>query len=474
VLEVSEDRRKWFTLGAVVFGLFMIMLDNTIVNVALPSIARDLNAKSDELQWVVDAYALVFGVLLLSGGKLADMFGRRRIFVVGMILFSLASLACGLANSGGTLVAFRAAQGIGAAMMNPASLSIIAAAFPPRERGRAIGLWAGISGMALAIGPLIGGLIVEHAGWNWIFFINVPIGAIGVLVAFAFIAESRDTSREQRLDLPGLVTSALGLFGLTFGLIEGNRLGWSSPWVIGSFVLAVVGLTAFVLLELHQRLPMMDVTLFENRTFTGANVVMLLVGLAMFGVFFFISLYMQNILGYSPVKAGATFLPMTLLVILVAPRAGQLSDKIGPRWIMTAGMLMLSASLLFFSRLGVDSSFWDILPALLLGGCGMASAMAPTTAAAMASVPVDKAGVGSAIINCMRQIGGSLGIAVMGALIAVHWSEGDRNPNHFVAGMQLGLHVAAGITFLAAFVAAGLVRQVAHAPHPAAEAAEPA
>jgi EmrB/QacA subfamily drug resistance transporter len=465
---MEADRRKWFTLGAVAFGLFMIMLDNTVVNVALPSIHDDLGIQYDELEWVVNAYALVFGVLLLSGGKLADMFGRRRIFALGMGLFVLASLGCGLANSSGTLIGMRAAQGIGAAMMNPASLSIIAAAFPPRERGRAIGIWAGVSAMALAIGPLVGGLLTEHAGWNWIFFINIPIGAIGIVAAFAFIDESRDTSREQRLDLPGLVTSALGLFALTFGLIEANRLGWSDPWIIASFVAAAVLLTVFVLLELHQRIPMMDVKLFENRTFTGANLVMLLVGLAMFGVFFFISLYMQNVLGFSPVKAGAAFLPMTVLIILVAPQAGHLSDKIGPRWLMTGGMVLLSTSLVFFGRLDVDSTFWDILPALLLGGVGMAMSMSPTTAAAMGSVPVAKAGVGSAIINCMRQIGGSLGVAIMGALIAVHWSAGDRNPNHFVAGMQLGLHVAAGITLVAAVIAFVLVRDIAHAPHPAA------
>jgi EmrB/QacA subfamily drug resistance transporter len=468
---METDRRKWFTLGAVVFGLFMIMLDNTIVNVALPSIQKDLGINTDELEWVVNAYALVFGVLLLSGGKLADMFGRRRIFALGMFLFVLASLGCGLSNSAGTLIGMRAAQGIGAAMMNPASLSIIAAAFPPRQRGRAIGLWAGISGMALAIGPLVGGLLTEHAGWNWIFFINVPIGAVGIVAAFAFIDESRDTSREQRLDVPGLVTSAIGLFGLTFGLIEGNRLGWSSPWIVFSFVVAAVFLVAFVLLELHQRLPMMDVTLFENRTFTGANLVMLLVGLAMFGVFFFVSIYMQRVLGYSPVKAGAAFLPMTLLVIIVAPQAGHLSDKIGPRWLMTVGMLLLSGSLMFFGRLDTGSGFWDLLPALILGGTGMAMAMSPTTAAAMGSVPVEKAGVGSAIINCMRQIGGSLGIAVMGALVAVHWTTGDRNPHHYVAGMQLGLHVAAGITLVAAVVAFVLVRDISHAPHPAAEPA---
>jgi EmrB/QacA subfamily drug resistance transporter len=359
-------------------------------------------------------------------------------------------------------------QGVGAALMNPATLSIIAAAFPPRERGKAIGIWAGISAMALAIGPLVGGLLTEHATWSWIFFINVPIGALGIVAARLFIDETRDTAREQRLDLPGLLTSGVGLLGLTFGLVEANRYGWTSGIIIASFVVAVVGLSAFVVLELHQRVPMMDLSLFRNSTFTGANLVMLLVGLAMFGVFFFVSLYMQEIRHFSPVKAGATFLPMTLLVMFVAPLAGHFSDKVGPRWLMSGGMVLLSGSLLFFGRLGLHSSFWSILPALILGGFGMALAMSPTTAAAMGSVPVDKAGVGSAIINCMRQIGGSLGVAIMGALMATHASIDDRNPAHFVAGMQLGLHVAAGITIVAAIVAVGLVREIKHADHPLA------
>jgi EmrB/QacA subfamily drug resistance transporter len=473
---MESDRRKWFTLGAVVFGLFMIMLDNTIVNVALPSIGRELRIGTDELEWVVNAYALVFGVLLLSGGKLADMFGRRRIFMLGMGLFVLASLGCGLANSSATLIGMRAAQGIGAALMNPASLSIIAAAFPPRERGKAIGLWAGISGMALAIGPLVGGLLTEHAGWNWIFFINVPIGAVGIVAAYLFIDETRDSSREQRLDLPGLLASGIGLLALTFALTEANRYGWASGRILALFAVGIVALVAFVLLELHQRIPMLDVTLFENSTFAGANIVMLLVGLSMFGVFFFVSLYMQNVLGYSPVRAGASFLPMTLLVILVAPQAGHLSDRMGPRWLMAGGMVLLSASLLFFSRLGLHSGFWTLLPGLLCGGSGMALAMSPTTAAAMGSVPVDKAGVGSAVINCMRQIGGSLGIAVMGALMGTYFDIVHIDPRHFdkvgyVKGMHLTLHVAAGITFVAALVAVALVRKIAHAPHPAAEAA---
>src|SRR5207302_6164896 len=295
------------------------------------------------------------------------------------------------------LIAARTVQGIGAALMNPATLSIITATFPPRQRGMAIGIWAGVSAMALAIGPLVGGLLTEKISWGWIFFINVPIGAVGILAARVFVDESRDTSHEQRLDLPGLLASAVGLFALTYALISTSHHAWTSTLVLSMFGVAIVALAAFVLLELRQRIPMLDLSLFRNATFAGANTVMLLVGLSMFGIFFFNSLFIQNVLHYSAIQTGATFLPMTTLIILVAPAAGRFSDKLGSRWVITAGMIFITGSLLVFSRLNAASSFWDILPGLLLGGIGMASAMTPVTAAAMSSVPVDKAGVGSAV-----------------------------------------------------------------------------
>src|SRR5947209_302137 len=283
----SPEFRKWWTLLAVAFGLFMIMLDNTVVNVSLPSIQRDLHIGISEVEWVVNAYALTFGVLLLTGGKLADLLGRRAIFISGLVIFTASSLACGLANGPEVLIAARTVQGIGAALMNPATLSIITATFPARQRGMAIGIWAGVSAMALAIGPLVGGILTEKISWGWIFFINVPIGLIGIVAARVFIDETRDTSREQRLDLPGLVTSAVGLFALTYGLISTNHHAWTSALVLSMFAIAAVSLTAFALLELHQRAPMLDLSLFRNPTFAGANTVMLLVGLEMFGIFFF-------------------------------------------------------------------------------------------------------------------------------------------------------------------------------------------
>jgi EmrB/QacA subfamily drug resistance transporter len=464
----AEENRKWWTLAAVSFGLFMIMLDNTIVNVALPSIQRSLDLKISELEWVVTGYALTFGALMLTGGKLADLLGRRLIFVVGLVVFTLSSLGCGLAGSASLLIAARVVQGVGAAMMNPSTLSIITVTFPPRQRGTAIGIWAGVSALALAIGPLVGGLITEHINWNWIFFINVPVGAIAIAAAYAFIDESRDTSHEQRPDTPGLIASALGLFALSYGLIEANTYGWTSGRILGSFAISAVSLTAFILLERHQRLPMLDLSLFRNVGFAGANGVMLLVGLAMFGVFFYVSLYVQQVLGYSPTQAGASFLPWTLLIILLAPQAGRLSDRIGPRPLVSGGMVVVASSLFVFSRFGVSASFWDLLPGMLLGGIGMSMAMAPTTAAAMSSVQADKAGVGSAVLNSMRQVGGSLGIAVMGAIVASGVSNGlsagDPRPVAFVSGYHHALEVATVIALTGAAIAFATLRHARHRP----------
>ena len=470
----APENRKWWTLGAVAFGLFMIMLDNTIVNVALPSIQRDLEIGISELEWVFNGYALTFGVLMLTGGKLADLLGRRRIFIVGLVIFTLASLFCGLATSAGWLIGARVVQGVGSALMNPATLSIITATFPPRQRGMAIGIWAGVAAMALAIGPLVGGLITEHIGWNWIFFINVPVGILAVVVTRLVVSESRDTSAVQRLDLPGLLASGIGLFALTFALIEANSYGWTDPVIVALFATSAVSLVGFVLLELRQRVPMLDLSLFRNGTFAGSNAVMLLVGLAMFGVFFYNSLFVQNVMGYSAVQTGAIFLPMTMLIILIAPAAGKFSDRVGSRWLMGVGMVLLSVSLFTFSRLDAGSDFWNLLPGLLVGGVGMGLVMTPTTAAAMGSVSIDKAGVGSAVLNSMRQVGGSLGIAVMGAIVASQVDAPAGTPQAaqgFIDGFQNALVVASLIALAGAVLAVATVRKYRHAEAPVPEAA---
>ncbi len=415
---VNELNRRWWTLGAVSFGLFMIMLDNTIVTVALPTIRRDLEIGISELEWIVTAYTLTFAAFILIGGKLADLLGRRLMFNVGLAVFTISSFACGSAGNIHVLIGARAVQGVGAAIMIPSTLSIVTAVFPPRQRGTAIGVWAGTAGMALAIGPLLGGVLTQQLSWHWIFFVNVPVGVAAVVVSRIVIPESRDTSHEQGLDFPGLLSSGFSLFALTYALIEGNDKGWSSPLIVSLFVIAGLLMIVFVLLELHQRLPMLELSLFRIGNFVGSSLVALLVSLAMFGVFFFMSLYVQNIIGYSPTRAGASFLPMTVLVILVAPFAGRYSDRIGSRWLIATGMALVAVSLYLFSRVGLHTTYPELLPAMIVGGIGMPLAMSPTTAAAMATVPVDKAGVGSGVLNSFRQVGGSLGIALLGAVMA--------------------------------------------------------
>ena len=459
------------TLAAVSFGLFMIMLDNTVVNVALPSIQRDLGADLSELQWIVTGYALTFASLMLVGGKVADAYGRRRIFVLGIVVFTIASLLCGLATSSGILIGARVLQGAGAALMNPATLSIIAATFPARQRGTAIGIWAGVSALALAIGPLVGGLITEHISWHWIFFVNVPVGVLGIAASYAFIDESRDETHTS-LDLPGLATSAVGLFALTYGLIEANTYGWTSGRIVGAFAVAVISLVSFVVIERRRREAMLPLDLFRSGTYTGANLVTLLVALAMFGVFFFVSLYMQNILGFSAVETGAAFLPLTILIIVVAPVAGRSSDRFGSRGLMTTGMVLIALQLVMLSRLTADASFWNLLPAFLVGGVGMALTMTPSAAAATRSVPVDKAGVGAAVLNSARQVGGTMGIAIMGAIMAAEIG-GERTPDAFMRGFERALLVAAGIAVVGALVAFVLVRPHEGAGAEGRAAAEP-
>jgi EmrB/QacA subfamily drug resistance transporter len=458
----APENRRWWTLAAVTFGLFMILLDNTVVNVALPAMQRDLHLRASELEWVVVGYSLSFATFMLTGGKLADLLGRRLLFVVGLLIFSGASLACGLAGSAALLIGARVVQGVGAALISPATLGIITATFPPRQRGAAIGIWAGTSASALAIGPLVGGLLTEKVNWNWIFYINVPVGIVGIAMAFWAIDESRDTSREQRLDLPGLLTSAAGLFALTYGLIEANNYGWTSTRILALFGAALVLLIVFVVVESRQRLPMLELALFRNATFAGANVATLLVAFALFGIFFYNSLFIQNVLGYSPIQTGAVFLPMTVLIVLIAPRAGKLTDSMGARWLIGSGLGLFAVSMLLFAQLDRGSDFWNILPGGLVAGVGIALTMTPATTAAMGSVRVDRAGVGSAVLNTSRQLGGSLGLAIMGAVVgnAIHVPQGSpAYASEFVSGYHHALYTAAGIAAAGAFIAIAAVRR---------------
>ena len=454
----------------------MNMIDNTVVSVALPTIQRDLNVDLSALEWIVNVYALMFAVFLLTGGKLADYFGRRRVFTLGLTVFIVASLFAGLAASGEWLISARAVQGLGAALMMPATLAIISATFEPRERALAIGVWAGVAASGLAIGPLVGGLFTDTIGWSWIFYVNVPVGLIGIIAARFLIDESRDQSAEQRLDTPGLLVSAITLFALTFAIVEGNSLGWSSPTILLLFGLSLVGLVAFIALERRQRSPMLNLSLFRNRTFAGATGVAMLQTFSMFGMFLFIAIYLQRVLGYSAIGAGAAILPQTIVVIAVAPTAGRLVNRFGSRLLMTVGLTLNGIALLLLSRLGTGSEFIDLWPAFVIGGIGMGLTTTPMTAAALSAVPTDMAGVGSGVLTTARQVGVALGIAVMGAIIATQTGEiagSTGTPEEFVKGFTLALRVSAGVAFGAALLALTTIRRLKHPPDlPGVRAAE--
>jgi EmrB/QacA subfamily drug resistance transporter len=413
---ITDDNRKWWTLGAMCFALFMIMLDNTVVNVALPSIQHDLGASISGLEWTINGYTLSFAVLLATGGRLGDIFGRRRMFLAGVIVFALSSATAGLAPDETSLVISRVVQGVGAALMMPGTLSIITDAFPPNERGRAMGTWAGVSALALAIGPVLGGFLTEQVTWRAIFYLNIPV-AIGAVLATSFaVRESRDRTVGREVDYAGVAVLTAGLTALVLALVEGNSWGWGSPAIVGLLVGAAIALPTFVAVENRVKAPMVQFDLLSDRNFLGAVVVALIISFAMLGVFFFLALYMQDILGYTPLEAGVRFLPSTLMIVGVAPVAGRLADRFGPRWLIAGGLVGVSASLFVFSRIAVDSTYLDLLPGFMLLGIGIAMTMSPMTSAAMNAVTVDKAGIASGVLSMFRMVGGSLGVAVTGAI----------------------------------------------------------
>src|SRR6186997_2042228 len=387
---ITDENRKWWTLGAMCFALFMIMLDNTVVNVALPSIQKDLGASISGLEWTINGYTLSFAVLLATGGRLGDIFGRRRMFLAGVVIFALSSATAGFAPDETALVLSRVVQGVGAALMMPGTLSIITDAFPAHERGKAMGTWAGVSALALAIGA--------------------------VLATLFAVRESRDTSVGREVDYAGVAVLTAGLTALVLALVEGNSWGWGSPEVIGLLAAAAVALPLFVFVENRVKAPMVQFDLLSDRNFLAAVVVALVISFAMLGVFFFLALYMQDILHYSPLEAGVRFLPSTLMIVGVAPVAGRLSDRYGPRWLIAGGLTIVAASLFSFSRIAVDSSYLDLLPGFMLLGIGIAMTMSPMTSAAMNAVPVQKAGIASGVLSMFRMVGGSLGVAVTGAI----------------------------------------------------------
>lgn len=413
---ITDENRKWWTLGAMCLALFMVMLDNTVVNVALPSIQRDLDTSISGLEWIVNGYTLSLAVLLVVGGRMGDIFGRRKMFVFGVILFTVASMTAGFAPTNFAIVASRVIQGIGAAFMMPGTLSIITDAFPPAQRGKAIGTWAGVSALALAVGPVLGGFLTEYVSWRAIFFINLPIGIMAVMAALFVVKESRDSTVGRQIDVLGVTALTASLTALVLALIEGNTWGWGSPAVLGLIAGSVLILGAFVAIELRVKAPIVEFALFKSRNFIGAVTVAFIISFAMLGVFFFLALYMQNILGYSALEAGVRFLPTTLVIMVTAPLAGRLSDRIGPRWPIVVGMVAVAISLWMFSGIDVGTTFSGLWVAFLILGFGIGLTMSPMSTAAMNSVVTAKAGVASGVLSMFRMIGGTFGVAALGAL----------------------------------------------------------
>ncbi|MGA9115005.1 MAG: MFS transporter [Candidatus Dormiibacterota bacterium] len=414
----APSRRRWLVLLAMVAGLFMPMLDLMVVNVALPTIQRDLSAGISGLQWIVDGYTLAFAALLLTGGILGDRYGRRRIFLAGLVAFTAASALSGLSQTTAELIATRALQGVGAALLVPGTLSIIAATFSGRERGMAIGVWGAVSGLAVAIGPVIGGLLVVHTSWRSVFFLNVPVGLAALALALAVVPDSRDDSCSRRLDMQGLATGTAAVTALTYGLIEGNTRGWSDPWIVASLVMAGLLFAAFIAIEARRSAPMLPLAFFRNPTFSAANVVGALLFFAMIGSVFFLTLYLQNVNGYTPEAAGIRLLPFSGMILLLAPIAGRTAGRSGSRWLMTVGPLLLAIGLGLLLRTAPQTAYGTgILPAFLVMGAGWAITLAPMTTAVMSSVSPDRAGVASAVANTSRELGGVLGVAALGAVV---------------------------------------------------------
>jgi EmrB/QacA subfamily drug resistance transporter len=411
--EVEEH--KWWTLTAVCVATFMLLIDITIVNVALPDIAKSLGSTFSDLQWVIDAYALGLAALLLTWGATSDRLGRRFIFVVGLAIFSAASLTCALSSSPLMLNLARAVQGVGGAAMFATSLALLASAFQGRERGTAVGIWGATIGAAVAIGPLVGGVLTENIGWESIFYINIPIGIAAIYISLTKVAESKDPEAGPP-DWPGLVTFSVGLFLLIFALVRGNPEGWGSPLIVSFLVGAGVLLVLFVVVEARVRYPMFDLGLFRVPTFTGASIVAFALSASLFSMFLYITLYIQNGLGYSPLQAGLRFLPLSLLSFFVAPISGRLSARVPIRALMGSGMVLVGIALLLMRGLTASSSWTALLAGFIVAGIGVGLVNAPLASTAVSVVPPQRAGMGSGINSTFRQVGIATGTAGLGAL----------------------------------------------------------
>nr|WP_257574203.1 MFS transporter [Streptomyces sp. JJ66] len=468
-MRLRTARGRW-VLFTTVLGSGMALLDSTVVSVALPHIGADLDADLGVLQWTVNAYMLTLAGLILLGGTLGDRYGRRRVFIVGIVWFALASLLCGLAWSPGVLIAARALQGVGGALLTPGSLALIQATFHPDDRARAVGAWSGLGGVAAAVGPFLGGWLVDGPGWRWVFLLNVPLALLCVPVALRYVPETRDPDASGRFDVAGAALGALALGGVTYALIAAPEQG-RSPVVVGTAVVGVVSAVAFVALERRLRFPMVPPSVFASRQFTAVNGVTLGV-YAAFGGFFFLSVVqLQVVVGWSALGAGTALLPTTLLMLLLSARAGALGQRIGPRMPLTVGPLLCAGGMLLMTRAGPGASYAaDVLPALLVLGAGMTLLVAPLTATVLASVDVTRAGLASGVNNAVARAAGLLAVAAL-PLLAGMGPEAYREPAAFDSAFRVAMGWCAGVLVLAAVLAWLTVRADVLEPGAGQEAA---
>ncbi|MFL5909871.1 MAG: MFS transporter [Gaiellaceae bacterium] len=448
--------RKWRTLVIVCVGIFMLLLDITVVNVALPKIQRDLHSSFTDLQWVVDAYSLMLASIVLNAGSLGDLLGRKRVFLTGIVLFTVASALCGAATSPLFLNLARGAQGIGGAIMFAVSLALLTQEFHGRERGTAFGIWGATIGAAVAIGPLVGGALTEWAGWRWIFFVNLPIGAACLVAGARMLRESRD-EEHGGLDIPGQVILSAGLFAFVLGLLRGNDWGWSSGRVVGLLVGAAVALVIFGVVELRQERPMFDIRLFRVPAFAGAQIVAFTISSAMFAQFLYLTLYLQNVLGYSPLQAGLRFLPLSMISFFAAPLSGRLSGRIPIRILLGSGMTLVAIALYLMHGVSVSSGWTTLLAGFLVGGIGIGMVNPPLATTAVSVVPVQRAGMAAGVNNTFRQVGIATGIAGLGAIFQTYYRPGGT-PAQFVHGLNDILLVATFVALAGAVLAFALVR----------------
>jgi EmrB/QacA subfamily drug resistance transporter len=467
--------RRWLALGLLCMAQFVVVLDASIVNVALPSIGTALDFSQGNLSWVVNAYVLTFGGFLLLGGRLADLLGRRRVFMFGLVLFALASLAGGFAESEGMLIAARAVQGLGGAILSPAALSIVTTTFRDgAERNKALGVWGAVAGSGGAAGVLLGGVLTDGVGWEWVLWVNVPLGIAAAALAPSLVAESRADAESRSFDIAGAFTVTAGLSVFVYALVDATDAGWGSTQTIGLLALAVVLLAAFVAIELRSAAPLVPFRIFRLRTLTGANAVGLLIGASLFAMFFFISLYMQQVLGYSAIEAGLAYLPMALLITFASGLASQLVTRVGFKPVLAAGMLFLAAGLLWFGQVSVDGGFLtDILGPSLLAAIGLGLAFVPDTIAAVSGVEPEEAGLASGLINTSQQVGGALGLAVLATIANSVTNDATGSvPSALTDGFQAAFLSGAGFALLGFVLTLVLIRNADSRAHVELGAAE--